>query len=274
MRHPLEGRTVALAEGRQLEELARLLEAEGATILRCPMVSIRDVADPAPGVAWLRELIADQFRYVILLTGEGLRRLLGVSERAGLRAAVVSALSRTRIVTRGPKPVQALKEIGLRPYRIAPTPTTEGVIATLSEEPLRGCTVGLQLYGESNPVLTQFLEAAGAAVRSVVPYEYAPGMDADQIALLIQQMAQGQVDLLVFTSSPQVERLLEVAGRHDLESAWREGLSRTRIAAVGPVVSQTLQDKGVRVDICPEQGFVMKNLVRQIARQLGTDQQG
>ena len=28
---PLEGRTVALAEGRQLEELAQMLEKEGAT---------------------------------------------------------------------------------------------------------------------------------------------------------------------------------------------------------------------------------------------------
>ena len=40
MTQPLAGRTVALAEGRQLEELAQLLEKEGATTLRCPMVSI------------------------------------------------------------------------------------------------------------------------------------------------------------------------------------------------------------------------------------------
>jgi hypothetical protein len=32
------------------------------------------------------------------------------------------------------------------------------------------------------------------------------------------------------------------------------------------VVAQNLREKGARVDICPEQGFVMKNLVQQIKR--------
>jgi hypothetical protein len=32
------------------------------------------------------------------------------------------------------------------------------------------------------------------------------------------------------------------------------------------VVADNLRQKGARVDICPEQGFVMKNLVQQIKR--------
>ena len=50
---PLAGKTIALAEGRQLEELAALLEKEGATTLRCPLLSILDAPDSAPIVAWL-----------------------------------------------------------------------------------------------------------------------------------------------------------------------------------------------------------------------------
>src|SRR5207253_10909466 len=69
MTRPLEGRTVALAESRQLEELAQMLEKEGATALRCPLVSILDAPDAAPVVAWLRELIAGRFDLVILFTG-------------------------------------------------------------------------------------------------------------------------------------------------------------------------------------------------------------
>src|SRR5436305_1126652 len=167
MTRPLEGRTVALAEGRQLEELAQMLEREGARCLRCPMVSILDAPDPVPVVAWLRELVADRFGYVVLLTGEGLRRLLGFAERAGLRDQAVAALGRTRTVTRGPKPVRALKEIGLAPTRVADVPTTEGVIAALRQESLRGQTVGVQLYAESNPPLEQFLQEVGAVVRTV-----------------------------------------------------------------------------------------------------------
>src|SRR3712207_2625264 len=100
---PLEGRTVALAEGRQLEELAQMLEKEGATTLRCPLLNILDAPDPSPVVAWLRELIADRFGMVVLLTGEGFRRLLGFAEREGWRDATIAALGRTQMVTRGPK---------------------------------------------------------------------------------------------------------------------------------------------------------------------------
>jgi uroporphyrinogen-III synthase len=268
MTRPLQGRTVALAEGRQLEELAEMLEKDGATPLRCPMVSILDAPDPAPVVAWLRELAADRFGYVVLLTGEGLRRLLGFAEREGLREAVVAALGRARIVTRGPKPGRALKEVGLVPTVVAEAPTTDGVIATLRKEPLRGQMVGVQLYSESNPPLVEFLESAGAAVRTVLPYVYAPAADAERVAELIGRLARGEVDVLVFTSSPQVDRLFDVAHERGLEAVLRQGLERTRVAAVGPVVAENLRGRNAPVHICPEQGFVMKNLVRHIERAL------
>jgi uroporphyrinogen-III synthase len=263
---PLEGRTVALAEGRQLEELAQMLEAEGATTLRCPMVSILDAPDAAPVLAWLRELIAGRFGYVVLLTGEGLRRLLGFAEREGLRPSAISALTQTRTVTRGPKPVRALKEIGLSPTKVAASPTTEGVITALKQEALQGQTVGVQLYAESNKPLVDFLESAGAQVRTVLPYVYAPAADAARVVDLIERLARGGVDVLLFTSSPQVDRLYEVADEQNLQPLLQQGLAKTRVAAVGPVVAENLHQRKARVDICPEQGFVMKNVVQQICR--------
>src|SRR5215218_9969332 len=89
---PLEGKTIALAEGRQLEDLAKLLEKEGATPFRCPMLSILDAPDAKPINAWLRELAAGKFDIVVLLTGEGLRRLIGFAERAKIKDEVVAAL--------------------------------------------------------------------------------------------------------------------------------------------------------------------------------------
>ena len=272
MTAPLHDRTIALAEGRQLEELAQMLEKEGATVLRCPMLSILDAPDPGPVLAWLRELTAGAFGYVILLTGEGLRRLLALAERHGLRDAVIAAIAATRTVTRGPKPARALKEIGLAPNLVAEAPTTEGVIATLRAQPLRGQTVGVQLYSASNPPLADFLREAGAAARTVLPYVYAPAADAEHVAGLIGRMTDGGVDALVFTSAPQVDRLYDVAAERGLEAALKQGLERVRVAAVGPVVADNLHRRGVRVDICPEQGFVMKNLVQHIKRALGDAQ--
>ncbi|WP_020469911.1 uroporphyrinogen-III synthase [Zavarzinella formosa] len=262
----LAGKTVALAEGRQLEELKALLEKEGAIPFCCPLLSILDSPDAEPVNAWIDELIAGKLDVVILLTGEGLRRLMGFAQRADNREAVIAALGKTRIITRGPKPVQALKEVGLKPARVATAPTTSGVINCLQEEDLAGKTVGVQLYSEANVPLQDFLTQARAIVRPVQPYVYAPSADADRVVDLIHRTASGAIDVLVFTSSPQIERIYEVAAERQLDAVWRQGLHRVKIASVGPVVTETLRNKGVNVDIQPEQGFQMKNLVVHIGR--------
>jgi uroporphyrinogen-III synthase len=192
--------------------------------------------------------------------------LLGFAERAGLREPFIAALGRTRTVLRGPKPVLALKTIGLSPYRIAAAPTTEGVIATLRQEPLSGVAVGVQLYSPTNPPLLEFLTAAGATVHTVLPYVYAPASDAGRVVELIDRLDAGTVDVLVFTSSPQWTRLEEVAAAQGRQEALRRGLERVCVAAVGPVMADALHRASVRVDVCPERGFVMKNLVQQIKR--------
>ncbi|MCE9531207.1 MAG: uroporphyrinogen-III synthase [Planctomycetes bacterium] len=265
----LNGRTIALAEGRQIEELAEMLEKDGAAILRCPMLSILDHPNSNAVTAWLRELIAGRFSHVILLTGEGLRRLLACAEREEIREPFIGALRRVRIITRGPKPVQALKAIGLAPTRIASAPTTDGVIVTLAQESLSGAEVGVQFYCETNPPLTDYLASVGAIAHPVLPYVYAPSADSERVADLIERMAEGKVDGLVFTSSPQIDRLFEVAAELKQEELLDQGLRRVKVAAVGPIVKEKLLEKKVRVDITPEQGFVMKNLVQHIKRALG-----
>jgi uroporphyrinogen-III synthase len=266
----LQTRTIALAEGRQLEELAQMLEREGAQVLRCPLLSILDAPDEQPVLNWLGRLTAGEFDWLVLLTGEGVRRLVALADRHQRREPVIAALGRVHTITRGPKPVKALKEIGLAPTIVAQAPTTEGVIASLRSQDLQGKTVGVQFYSESNPPLSQFLREAGAVEHAVQPYVYAPASDSDRVAELIEQMALGSVDAIVFTSSPQVDRLFEVAEQRDLEDTLRSGLIRTKVASVGPVLNEALHARGVRVDISPEQGFVMKNLVAQIKRALGS----
>lgn len=268
MARSLQGRTIALAETRQLEELAQLLEKEGAIALRCPMVNILDAPDASPVLTWIQELCADPFAYVVLMTGEALRRLLSLAEREGLRNALIHALTRTKLITRGPKPGQVLKEIGVTPFRVAESPTTDGVIATLRNEPLAGQTVGVTLYGEANPKLEQFLVLVGAKVRTVMPYVYAPAADEEQVADLIARLARDEIDVLVLTSSPQVDRLYEVAERRGLRDTLCQGMARTRIAVIGPVLAENLKQRGATVHICPDQGFVLKNLVQHIKRDL------
>ena len=51
-----------------------MLERQGAITVRCPLVSIHDVDDAAPILAWLKRLAEGQQDSLVLYTGEGLAR--------------------------------------------------------------------------------------------------------------------------------------------------------------------------------------------------------
>jgi uroporphyrinogen-III synthase len=262
----LHGRTIALPEARELDRLGELLEAEGAATLRCPLVAIHDAPDQRPVEAWLRALAAGEMDDLVFLTGEGLRRLLAAAERLDLHAEVVAAIARARKITRGPKPARALHEIGLGPDLPAAVPTSAGVMAALGELDLGGRRVGLQLYGEEpNRPLVEFLE------RAVAPYVYASASDDAAVAALVEAIVAARVDAIAFTSASQVDRLWLVAKgmRAGGDDRLRAGLGSVKVAAIGPIVVEALEARGVRADIVPEKSFVMRRLVTALADALG-----
>jgi uroporphyrinogen-III synthase len=268
---PLAGRRILVPESRELDLFARMLEERGAEAVRCPLVTIRDVEDPAPVEAWLQRLTAGAFDDLILLTGEGLRRLLAVAQRAGIEEKAVAALKQLRTVTRGPKPARVLREWGLAPGLAAETPTTEGIIATLKREPLAGRTIGVQLYpGNPNPLLLDFLHAAGAKPDPVLPYRYASDTESQLVDTAIRDMAAGKFDAIAFTSTPQIERLEEVAQQRGLEAELRQGLARIYVAAVGPVVASALKKRGFAVAAMPATSFHLKPLVNVLVEALSS----
>ncbi len=264
-KHPLQGRRIVVPESRELDLFAGMLEAQGAETLRCPMVTILDAADPAPVAEWLDRMAAGSFDDLILLTGEGLRRLLALARRTGKEADIVAALKRLRTITRGPKPARVLRELGLAPGIAAAEPTTAGVIASLSAEKLAGRKIGVQLYpGNPNDALLDFLRGAGALPDPVLPYRYASDAETDRVEAIIRALDEGKVDAIAFTSSPQVERLKQVAADRGLAKELGSGLGRTQIAAVGPVVAAAIEALGGKVAAMPQASFHMKPLVNAI----------
>lgn len=265
---PLADRIIAVPESRAIDVFAALLERRGARVIRCPLVTIRDAPDPAPVLDWSRQLAAAAFDDLILLTGEGLGRILSCIERhqPALRARFVEALGRVRKITRGPKPAKALRELGLKPEIAAERPTTDGVIASLRGLDLRGRRVGVQLYGtEPNRLLIDFLAGAGAAVSAVAPYVYADAADEEAVRSLVEEMRAGRVDAIAFTSSAQVERLVAVAS----EEGARSALANTLVAAVGPMVADTLRRHGIEARLMPEESFFLKPLTSVLEEALG-----
>src|SRR5215510_10972850 len=66
----LAGRTIAVPETRELDVFASMLERRGATVLRCPLVTILDAPDPVPVLDWIRWFVSGACDDLILLTGE------------------------------------------------------------------------------------------------------------------------------------------------------------------------------------------------------------
>jgi uroporphyrinogen-III synthase len=270
MSQRLDGYRILILETREEAQFSRLLSERGASVMQCPMFAIRDAPDPAPVEAWIGRALAHPPDDMVFMTGEGLRRIMAVARRIGADAAFVASLAQARKFARGPKPVRALREIGLEAQAVTEKPTTEGVIATLAALDLAGRRVGLQLYPEKDHApLIAAIESQGASVDPVTPYIYDAQAGADNIVAAIEEMAAGRIDAIALTSSGLVRRLTDTATARGLTARLGEALSRTRIASVGPVVSEELAAAGLRTDISPEnESFFMRPLIAALEASL------
>src|ERR1700726_351546 len=237
----LNGYRILILETREESQFSRLLAEQGADVLQCPMFTIHDAPDSAPIEAWIRRFVEKPCDDLVMMTGEGLRRLMKVARRIGIDQNFIAALGKARKFARGPKPGRALREIGLEPQATTEKPTSEGIAEMLSRVDLGGHRVGLQLYPDrDHGVLIGAITAQGAEVDTVLPYVYDAQAAETNIITAIDEMAQGRIDAIALTSSGQVRRLIEVAQAHRCEDRLRDGLARTPIASVGPVVSDAL----------------------------------
>ncbi|MCS3765368.1 uroporphyrinogen-III synthase [Bradyrhizobium centrosematis] len=266
----LNGTRILILETREEAQFSKLLAEQGAEVVQCPMFTIHDAPDPAPVEAWIRRAIEKPLDDLVLMTGEGLRRIMKLARARGLDSALVAALAKTRKFTRGPKPGKALREVGLEAQQTTEKPTTDGVIEMLGKLDLSGRRLGLQLYPDKDhSTLTGAIAAQGAAIDTVLPYVYDSSAADTNIVAAVDDMAAGRIDALALTNLGQVRRLIEAAKAHGSEAKLRAGLERTLIASVGPAVSGELAAHGLRTDVSPaEDAYFMRPLISAMATAL------
>jgi uroporphyrinogen-III synthase len=267
----LAGKRVAVPESRQLDLLAEMLKKRGAEIRRCPLVAIYDSPETEEITGWIEACVENPYDDLILLTGEGVKRLAGFARRHDLLEPFINALAQMCLITRGPKPGQALKLFGLKADIVADIPTTDGVIATLGRMNLANCRIGVQLYADDpNTRLIEYLKSKNATVTPVSPYRYAPDSDEEDVAALINEMTSGSIDAIAFTSQPQIKRLQAVAQRHGRTDSLRRAMEQIVVAAVGPVVAAAIKAAGWPVHVVPENSYFMKPMVTGLAEKLAS----
>src|SRR5436190_4180183 len=102
MADKLTGYRILILETREEAQFSRLLKEQGADVMQCPMFTINDAPDTAPIEAWIRRFIDKPCDDLVLMTGEGLRRLMKVVRRLDLDKPFVAALAGARKFARGP----------------------------------------------------------------------------------------------------------------------------------------------------------------------------
>lgn len=243
-------------ESRRAGELAHLLGRHGAEVISAPALREVPIEENAAALDLLARLERGEIDVVVLLTGVGTRALVAALAPRRAPAEVAALLARVPIVARGPKPVAALRELGLQPAVLVPEPNTwRELLAAIDRAlPVQGRTVAVQEYGRANPELLAGLAERGANVVRVPVYRWALPHDLAPLRAAIGRLIESSAEVAVFTTAVQVDHLLEVAeevpGRRSaLLAALRDSVV---VAAIGPTARAALEGHGIAVDLVPE----------------------
>jgi uroporphyrinogen decarboxylase len=248
------GMRVVAFESRMADETRTLIERLGGQAIIAPSMREVPLEDNHAALAFAEKLLAGEFEIVIFMTGVGVRELFNVIETRHQRSTIIAALVKAVTVARGPKPVAALRNLGMTPSITIPEPNTwrELLTGLAAQVALAGKRIAVQEYGVSNRELSASLEARGATVTVVPVYRWTLPEDREPLRNAIKTIAAGDTDLVMFTSSNQVTNVLQVAADDGASAGLLRGLAKAVIASVGPVCSEELRRRGIGVDIEPE----------------------
>lgn len=270
------GLRVLALETRHAEEIARLITNNGGVATVAPSMREAPVESNAEALTFASTLLEGGFDMVIFLTGVGTRALTRVAESVYPREQFVEALKRVTVVARGPKPVAALRELGVPVALTVPEPNTwRELLRALDERAeslsLQGRRVAVQEYGVSNEDLLAGLAGRGAQVTRVPVYQWTLPEDTGPLRAAVAAIVRGEIDVILFTTSAQVSHLLRVAAAMNLEQPPRRAFKRILVASIGPATTETLREHGLDADLepsHPKMGFLVKETADRSAELL------
>ena len=248
------GLRVVSFESRKAEETHRLIKRHGGIPIVAPSMREVPLDENADAVDFANRLMTGQVDVVILMTGVGFRHILSAVERKVDRDRFLTSLSDCVTVARGPKPVAAMREVGLAPTHRVPEPNTwRELLDTIDRDvPIASQNVTLQEYGIPNPSLMAGLEARGAKLDCLKVYNWELPEDTQPLEGALSKLADGEVDVAMFTSANQVLNVLRMAKELGCEDKVREGLRNCVVVSIGPTTSERLRAEDLPVDLEPE----------------------
>jgi uroporphyrinogen-III synthase len=258
-----EGKRVLALESRRAPEIAELIRRQGGEPFVAPSMREVPIEQNAALMEFAERLSEGDFDMMVLLTGVGTRQMNRALAEAYQENTFADALRKLALVARGPKPVAALREMGLKANIVAPEPNTWREMLTATEgRPER--RIAVQEYGRSNDEFLQALRARGAEVTPVRIYRYELPEDTGPLREAARRLAAGGFDIAMFTTAVQIEHLLRIAEEIGIEPAVRKGLAKCMVASIGPTTTEALEEFGIHPAMEPSHPK-MGILVREAA---------
>ena len=265
------GLRVLSLESRRAIEMAKLIETYGGIAIVAPSMREVPLETNTEAQDFTRKLLSGEFDAAIFLTGVGTRTLTRVAETVCTREEFTAALKKIPIVARGPKPIAALRELGITPAVTAPEPNTWRELLTALDQnasalSLQSKRVAVQEYGAPNPELLTGLVERGAKVTQVPVYEWALPEDVEPLRNAVAALAGGKIDVALFTTSIQIIHLLKIAAEMGKEKETVAAFSKILVGSIGPVTSEELRAQGIAADMepsHPKMGFLVNEAAQR-----------
>jgi uroporphyrinogen-III synthase len=248
----LAGWTVGVTADRRSQEQIELLERRGARVVHGPTIeTIALHENPALAAATL-DIVAHPPGFAVLTTGVGVRAWFDAADALGIGDTLVEVLRDAVVLARGPKAAGAALTAGLAVAWQAPDARTDQLVDHLGAMGVEGERVAVQLDGRAEPVLADALARIGAQVVPVPVYRWALPDPVDAGRRLLDQVCDGAVDALTFTSAPALLNALDIAhamGRRDALLAALRGTCA--LVSIGSVCTDTARAQGIEPAVEP-----------------------
>lgn len=248
---PLTGFRVAVTSARRADELSALLRRRGASVSCAAAIEMVPLPDDDELRQRTESVIGTPPDIVIATTGIGFRGWVAAADGWGMAAELTTALSKARIVSRGPKATGALRAAGLPEEWSPESESSREVLHYLRDGGISGTRIAVQLHGATAewdpfPEFLDELRAAGAEVVPISVYRWHPAPRGGDFDQLVAGIAEEKFDAVSFTSAPAVASVLLRAKELGIEAEVLSAL-RTNVHAmcVGPVTARPLVRLGV-----------------------------
>ncbi len=236
---PLWGKRIVVTRSRaQASKLVEKIEDLGGTAIEFPTIEIKKEKDLGPLHKAL--LGIKHYNWIVFTSVNGVdiffEELLSMGHD-------IRDLKDIELCAIGPATGKRLAEKGLRANLIPEEYRAEGILKELRNLVKPGEWILLPRARGARAVLPETLKQWGAHVNEVHLYEAVPVVKISQETL--NQILDGQVDYLTFTSSSTVQNFVMQIGKEQIEGLK----NKVTVACIGPITADTARAAGFSVGV-------------------------